>query len=579
MQYIDFKVQHQTITRTDNYEVVGNSENYLYARFEFCAEWDDIIPTAVFSANNGKHISVLIENGECLVPWEMLRVPEFWVGVFGGDRQTTDTARVAVKPGVKFNAKPGVEPTPSAYELLMNELREGITQVEEHAESVAGNAEEAAVSAEDAAASAAVAESSAATADSAKEAVLTALNNVPTGSTVIVNDLTTGGTTAALSAEMGKVLGCRPNPNLLHNWYFANPVNQRGQTEYTVSGYTIDRWRATVSTGGRINVKPTANGVELTNAGTSAFYLRQNFEKPVAGTVTLSCICNSVTGTGYIQTINSDGTYGTAVRLNSGLSSVTYPAGKEVSGVLIQANAGASINIKAVKLELGDTQTLAHQDSSGAWVLNEIPDYNEELLKCCMSKADSSDTYANNAKTPAAINAVSKSGDTMSGSLMFQNAGATGGAVLADGDGMFFGIASRNNIAEAGNARYFQLFNSAGQADVANALRLRDRIDGNYTNYYVLHTGNKPSGTYVGTGDATTQIIDTKGIGKGVLIYGGSMCAIVAPNGCIGWYTANNGAVATVPNTEVSYANGKLTISTTSNLVNYSGLTYAYQVF
>ncbi len=206
MQYIDFNVQHQTITRTDNYEVVGNSENYLYARFEFCAEWDDIIPTAVFSANNGKHISVLIENGECLVPWEMLRVPEFWVGVFGGDRQTTDTARVGVKPGVKFNAKPGVEPTPTAYEKLMNELRDGITQMEEHAENVEGNAEEAAASAEDAAASAAIAENSAATADSAKDVVLNALNNVPAGSTVIVNDLTTGGTAAALSAEMGKAL-------------------------------------------------------------------------------------------------------------------------------------------------------------------------------------------------------------------------------------------------------------------------------------------------------------------------------------------------------------------------------------
>lgn len=169
MQYIDFKVQQQTITRTDNYEVVGNSENYLYARFEFCTEWDDIIPTAVFSANNGKHISVLIENGECLVPWEMLRVPEFWVGVFGGDRQTTDTVRVGVKPGVKFNARPGVEPTPTAYELLMNELREGITQVEEHAESVAGNAEEAADSAERAA-------DAAENAEKAKDAALEIVN-------------------------------------------------------------------------------------------------------------------------------------------------------------------------------------------------------------------------------------------------------------------------------------------------------------------------------------------------------------------------------------------------------------------
>ena len=34
------------------------------------------------------------------------------------------------------------------------------------------------------------------------------------------------------------------NQNLLDNWYFANSVNQKGQMEYTGSGYTIDRWRS-----------------------------------------------------------------------------------------------------------------------------------------------------------------------------------------------------------------------------------------------------------------------------------------------------------------------------------------------
>lgn len=33
------------------------------------------------------------------------------------------------------------------------------------------------------------------------------------------------------------------NPNLLDNWCFADPINQRGQTEYTsVYSYSIDRW-------------------------------------------------------------------------------------------------------------------------------------------------------------------------------------------------------------------------------------------------------------------------------------------------------------------------------------------------
>lgn len=50
--------------------------------------------------------------------------------------------------------------------------------------------------------------------------------------------------------DLGKVMGADGAPgkdgtaglNLLDNSDFRNPVNQRGQTSYTVAGYTIDRW-------------------------------------------------------------------------------------------------------------------------------------------------------------------------------------------------------------------------------------------------------------------------------------------------------------------------------------------------
>ena len=44
----------------------------------------------------------------------------------------------------------------------------------------------------------------------------------------------------------------------------------------------------------------------------------------------------------------------------------------------IEVNGGQYV---AVKLELGDQQTLAHQEN-GVWVLNEIPDYGEQLAMC-----------------------------------------------------------------------------------------------------------------------------------------------------------------------------------------------------
>ena len=41
------------------------------------------------------------------------------------------------------------------------------------------------------------------------------------------------------------------------------------------------------------------------------------------------------------------------------------------------------LKIQAVKLELGDMQTLAHQDADGNWVLNDPPpNYQQELAKC-----------------------------------------------------------------------------------------------------------------------------------------------------------------------------------------------------
>ena len=43
---------------------------------------------------------------------------------------------------------------------------------------------------------------------------------------------------------------------------------------------------------------------------------------------------------------------------------------------------GAAVTIAAVKLERGNSQTLAHQDAQGNWVINDIPDKAQELWKC-----------------------------------------------------------------------------------------------------------------------------------------------------------------------------------------------------
>ena len=59
-----------------------------------------------------------------------------------------------------------------------------------------------------------------------------------------------------------------------------------------------------------------------------------------------------------------------------------YKYGEDAARIrFFTLNAGNSIKLAAVKLELGSTQTLAHQEG-GKWVLNEIPNYAEQLARC-----------------------------------------------------------------------------------------------------------------------------------------------------------------------------------------------------
>ena len=134
------------------------------------------------------------------------------------------------------------------------------------------------------------------------------------------------------------------NPNLLDNWYFGNPVNQRGASG-TISrlGYFFDRWKL-------VSGSVTINSGGIVLNGTIA----QVLEYAVGQTVTAT------------------------VLTPDGVTDVTpvYDDDTKTFTVTTQGK-----TIRAVKLELGTQQTLAHQEN-GAWGLNEIPDYGEQLRRC-----------------------------------------------------------------------------------------------------------------------------------------------------------------------------------------------------
>lgn len=186
-----------------------------------------------------------------------------------------------------------------------------------------------------------------------------------------------GNITAASETEVELVsLPNICNPNLLDNWYFGNPVNQRGKTSYTGWGYCIDRW---IIIGDTTQLTVTSGSVK------GVGYLVQKAE------VYTSSSLEGMQLT--LSALMSDNTFGSVTfHLIKGMEN---PSAINSKGYLVYAewqntndfftvnwkSDSEAVGLVAIKLELGSQQTLAHQEN-GVWVLNEIPDYAEQLLKC-----------------------------------------------------------------------------------------------------------------------------------------------------------------------------------------------------
>lgn len=136
-------------------------------------------------------------------------------------------------------------------------------------------------------------------------------------------------------------------PNLLVNWDFVHPVNQGGQTTWqNVNEYTVDRWKLTSG-----SASLGASGLTLNGT------LTQTLETAIGQTA-----------------------IGSALLSEGSMISPTYNDSTKTFSITATGQ-----TIKAVKLEIGSYQTLAHNEGTEEnpdWVLNEIPDYGEELVKC-----------------------------------------------------------------------------------------------------------------------------------------------------------------------------------------------------
>lgn len=92
---------------------------------------------------------------------------------------------------------------------------------------------------------------------------------------------------------------------------------------------------------------------------------------------------------------------------------------------------------------------------------------------------------------------------------------------------------------------------------------------------HILHTGNKPSGSYTGNGAATGRDIQTGGIGNVVLVWSNNGFAVITPVGAL----KKTGSTASgLYGDAVMFRNGVLTIASDDVTLNANGVTYTYQV-
>lgn len=166
------------------------------------------------------------------------------------------------------------------------------------------------------------------------------------------------------------------NPNLLDNWYFGNPVNQRGQTSYTGAGYGIDRWKILTDSA---TLAISNDGITLHRNGGDQWLLAEQIEPFIVTNFMGKHLTASVLTTQGLVVLDVPSAF-------TSETSVTDPTGVCVwvntTGIVLFGTINDSIIPIAVKLELGSQQTLAHQDADGNWVLNEVPDYGEQLARC-----------------------------------------------------------------------------------------------------------------------------------------------------------------------------------------------------
>lgn len=207
-----------------------------------------------------------------------------------------------------------------------------------------------------------------------------------------------GGTGATTAQTALAALGAGVRPNLLDNAYFVGggsqqgsgqlPINQKGKTSYadSVYAYTIDRWKASSALSALLD----DDYVQISAAGTTGWFEQFNvdlIDKLAGKTVTISALLYDGTllsASGTLPETEPSGNTLVASAFSDGLNGIRFYRRPNDLDFQFQVETGSQLQPVAAKLEEGEGQTLAYQDSTGAFHLLPQPesDYATQLLRC-----------------------------------------------------------------------------------------------------------------------------------------------------------------------------------------------------
>lgn len=108
--------------------LVAGSVNVHEVKFEFSDDWSDLVKTVTFRTVSDSRSVILNDEGECVIPWEVLKVssPYLYVGLIGTrDAEVVLPTIWADLGEVRNGTEPGADvtdPTPTVYEQVLSEL-------------------------------------------------------------------------------------------------------------------------------------------------------------------------------------------------------------------------------------------------------------------------------------------------------------------------------------------------------------------------------------------------------------------------------------------------------------------------